>query len=206
MIEKKNFVYFLTGIAAVILVFLSFQNQQVPYTPPKDKKNVLEDKTSSTPKYNFGSIGNLIVNFPSEWIREAPSSSMRLAQYKIPNDMGKDAELAIFSKIGGSIEQNLFRWANQFLQPNGDESYKKASIDSIFVSGLQITFMNLSGTFVSGGMMGGATVENPDYAIHAAIVELSDEVYYFKMIGPKLAIDNWKVIFRESMIGIKIAD
>tara|TARA_B100000029_G_scaffold199454_1_gene197808 strand:- start:497 stop:1117 length:621 start_codon:yes stop_codon:yes gene_type:complete len=206
MIEKKNFVYFLTGIAAIILVFLSFRNQQVPYTPPKDKKNVSEDKASSTPNYNFGNIGNLIVNFPSEWIREVPSSSMRLAQYKIPNDIGNDVELAIFNKIGGSVEQNLSRWANQFLQPNGNDSYKKANIDSIFVSGLQITFMNLSGTFVSGGMMGGATVEYPDYAIHAAIVELSDEVYYFKMVGPKLAIDNWKVIFRESVIRIKIAD
>ena len=130
---------------------------------------------------------------------------MRIAQFRIQNDNGTEGELAVFSKIGGSIDKNLSRWAGQFQQPDGGNSKEKAEYDSQVVSGIPLTFMYLTGTYLSGGMMGRPSIEKPNYALHAAIVEAPDGVYYFKMTGPTSIMMKWKTIFRENMAQLKYA-
>ncbi len=205
MIQQKKTVFIVTVLAGILLVLLTFRNQEVPYTPPeKDLSEKINEPASQG--YEAMKIGKLIIDFPGEWIKETPSTSMRIAQFQIPNDNGKKGELAVFSKIGGSIEQNLSRWAGQFQQPDESDSKEKAEYDSQAVSGIPITFMYLTGTYLSGGMMGKSLTEKPNYALHAAIVEAPDGVYYFKMTGPEAIMMKWKSIFRRKIEQLSYAE
>lgn len=204
MIQQKKTVYIAIVSAGIILVLLTFRNQKVPYVPP-DHNVVKSNNNPSSQRSEQGNIGKILIDFPGGWARETPSSSMRIAQFRIPNENGSEGELAVFSKIGGSIEQNLSRWAEQFKQPDNSDSKEKALTDTQIISGMPVTFMYLTGTFLSGGMMGSPLIEKPNYALHAAIVEIPDDVYYFKMTGPESTVMKWKKIFREKMLQLKYA-
>ena len=69
------------------------------------------------------SAAGLRFEAPSTWISETPSSSMRLAQYRLPGLEGdpEDAELAVFyfGGQGGSVQANVDRWIGQFSNPDG---------------------------------------------------------------------------------------
>ena len=68
---------------------------------------------SGTQRQPGGTLGFVA---PEGWVEEKPSSSMRVAQYRLPGSesLGGDAELAVFSAIGGTVDQNVQRWLGQF--------------------------------------------------------------------------------------------
>ena len=198
MIKQKKTVYFLIVISGVILMVSTMQNQEVAYSPP-EKLNTSKIQPDQTNVLNIGNVGTLSIQFPAEWIQEAPSSSMRVTQFRIPNENGENGELAIFNKIGGSVEENLRRWVGQFSQSDGSSSEELATYESKNISGNLFTFMFLTGDYSSGGMMGNPPVTKTNFAIHAAIVELPEDTYYFKMTGPEKIVKRWKSEFREAI-------
>ena len=142
---------------------------------------------------NRQSIGELTAVVDPNWVRESPSSSMRIAQFRLPsgsNDI-EDAELAIFSGIGGSVEGNLDRWFSQFQQPDGTESKSKARVREFMVGGMNTTIADLSGTFTGSGMPMSSTIEKKGYRLLAAIVKVGGDIYYFKLLGPQSTVGQW---------------
>src|SRR5215204_239102 len=82
------------------------------------------NSTSQTP-------GELHFKAPPEWVVEKSSSTMRLAQYKLPKAEGdsEDASLVLYffgPNQGGSVQSNLERWVSQIKQPDGSSSESKA--------------------------------------------------------------------------------
>jgi|TARA_B100000959_G_C14794453_1_gene546992 hypothetical protein len=144
-------------------------------------------------------IGELTVTVDEGWIQEAPSSSMRLTQFRLPaSEPGiDDAELAVFSSIGGSVQDNLSRWFNQFSQPDGSDSQEKARVQEFSVNEMSTTIADLTGTFTGGGMPMSQPVEKKDYRLLAAIVVGASDVYYFKLVGPDKTVERWATSFGE---------
>tara|TARA_B100000586_G_scaffold261521_1_gene228872 strand:- start:591 stop:1211 length:621 start_codon:yes stop_codon:yes gene_type:complete len=144
-------------------------------------------------------IGELTVTVDEGWIQEAPSSSMRLTQFRLPaSERGiDDAELAVFSSIGGSVQDNLSRWFNQFSQPDGSDSQEKARVQEFSVNEMSTTIADLTGTFTGGGMPMSQPVEKKDYRLLAAIVVGASDVYYFKLVGPDKTVERWATSFGE---------
>ena len=144
-------------------------------------------------------IGELTATVDEGWIQEAPSSSMRLTQFRLPaSERGiDDAELAVFSSIGGSIQDNLSRWFGQFIQPDGSDSKEKARVQEFSVNELSITIADLTGTFTGGGMPVSQPVEKKDYRLLAAIAVGASDVYYFKLVGPEKTVERWATSFGE---------
>ena len=144
-------------------------------------------------------IGELTATVNEGWIQEVPSSSMRLTQFRLPaSERGiDDAELAVFSSIGGSVQNNLSRWFDQFSQPDGSDSKEKARVQEFSVNEMSATIADLTGTFTGGGMPMSQPVEKKDYRLLAAIVVGASDVYYFKLVGPEKTVERWATSFGE---------
>jgi hypothetical protein len=188
-------IYIVTVLAALLLLFLipwsnnelvEDHGSQSTRQPP-----VINPESMTTQSDNSDIRGGLDFNLPSDWIEELPESNMRLAQFLIPsNDETDGIELVVFDRIGGSVEQNLERWASQFIAvPGGEKGELIQSQETI--NGLNVTFAAIHGTYaVSGSGMDFSGGDKPSYKMFAAIIESPAGNYYFKAVGPINSIDQ----------------
>jgi hypothetical protein len=144
--------------------------------------------------------GEITYTTPQEWISEIPSSKMRKAQFRLPAPgESEDAEMAVFNfpGTGGSVEANLERWYGQFKQPDGSPTSEHAEKYQITVNGLEVTVVYTTGTFLQSTtpMMTGPIAEKNNFAMLAAIVEISSGPWFFKVTGPRETIDFWREDF-----------
>jgi len=89
---------------------------------------------------------------PDGWVVEHPTSSMRVAQYKLAKADGDsdDASLVLYyfgQGQGGSTEANIDRWINQMQQPDGKPSKERAKLETLTVNGLKVTTVDVTGTY-----------------------------------------------------------
>jgi hypothetical protein len=145
--------------------------------------------------------GELRFKVPSEWTVEKPSSSMRLAQYKLPKAEGdkEDASLVLYffgSNQGGSVQSNLERWIGQIEQPDGSSSAAKAKTETLTINQLKVSTIDLTGTYVAETAPG-STVRhnNPDYRLRAAVIETPKGAHYVKLVGPAKTVGRWEKAF-----------
>ena len=141
------------------------------------------------------SSSDLKLQAPDGWISEQPSSSMRVAQYKLPGDAG-DASLVVYyfgPGQGGSTDANLERWIGQMQQPDGSSSRAKAKTETTTVNGMNITLLDVTGTFSAGDMTGGGGSGQamPNARMRAAVIETPKGAYYIKLVGPEKTVERW---------------
>lgn len=137
---------------------------------------------------------------PARW-SEGAGSSMRLATYTVPAASGdaRGAECAVFyfgPGQGGTIEDNLERWAGEF------ESGTKPERSTRAVGGLKVSRLRMTGTYRShGGSMGEQpTGTTPHQALLGAIVEGSAGEVFFKLTGPAKTVEAAAAEF-DQMLG-----
>jgi hypothetical protein len=133
-----------------------------------------------------GSVAGVHWSVPARW-SEQPPRNMRVATYLVPGAKGAEAgECAVFyfgKGQGGSVEENLTRWAKQFEQP---ASHKTTTIS---VSGLRVHIADISGTYLTpGGPMMESQEKKPNYRLLGAIVEAPGGLLFFKCTGPAATI------------------
>ena len=132
------------------------------------------------------------------WAEEKTSSTMRVAQYKLPKETGdtEDALLVLYyfgQSGGGGIAANLERWIGQMKQTDGSDSKDKAKQESLTVNGLKITTIDLAGTYTAETAPGsGQFFNNPGYRLLAAVIETPKGSYYLKVVGPEKTVTKWK--------------
>ncbi len=118
---------------------------------------------------------------PGAWKVE-PARSMRLATYRFGGP-GRDAgaECAVFyfgDGIGGSVDDNVDRWAAQFVgAPNPRRRVLR-------VSGLDVTRVDIGGTFLAPGADMRSQGQLPDWKLLGAIVQGPRGLVFFKFTGP----------------------
>ena len=147
--------------------------------------------------------GELKYQVPAGWVNEKPSSSMRVAQYKLPKVAGdgEDASLVLYffgSGQGGGVSDNVDRWVNQMEQPDGHPSKDKAKIETLTVHGLKVTTVDISGTYTAQMSPGSDTRHNDgNQRLLAAVVETPKGNYFAKLIGPEKTVSHWNQSFGE---------
>lgn len=139
---------------------------------------------------------------PESWTAEAPSSSMRRAQYRVPGEAG-DAECVVFyfgPGEGGDAMANALRWADQFTQPDGRSSRELLQTSEIDVDGISVLMTEVTGTY-SGGMpmMGQPAQVLPDHMLLGAVAAGPDANWFFKLTGPQATVEVEREAF-EAMI------
>ena len=155
-----------------------------------------------------GTGGALSWDIPAGW-KTAPEKPMRLSTYIIDPSSGDtdSAECAVFyfgPTQGGSVEDNLRRWASQFEQPDGSNSMDKAETENFTRDDLKITSIDLSGTYkVSGGPMMQVSDKKENYHLLGAIVEGPQGSVFFKMTGPVGTVEGARASFKAMIDSIK---
>lgn len=162
--------------------------------PPKIISS--ETPPSSTPQ----SSGSLKYRAPEGWVTEQPTSNMRTAQFRLPRTDGdaEDASLVLyyFQGTGGSVQANLDRWASQIEQPDGSPSKDKSKTSTLKVNGMNVTLMDVSGTYTAEMTPGGGDRQNKSgYRMRAAVIETPRGPYFVKLTGPEKTIGRWDQSF-----------
>ena len=126
---------------------------------------------------------------PKAWQPRPASSSMRVAEFVIPRVSGdvEDAEAIIyfFGGTGGSADANVTRWIGQIQQTDGSSSATKATRKTQTINGLNVTMVDVSGTYVAEVRPGASEHYNkPGFRLRAAVVETPRGPYYIKLTGP----------------------
>jgi hypothetical protein len=127
---------------------------------------------------------------PADWKAE-PARPMRVATYKLAAAASdpEPAELAIFffgAGQGGTVEDNIKRWAGQF------EGGKPATTKKTKIGGLDVTRVELAGTFASSSMGPGgpsAPTKKPGFLLLGAIIEGGEGPIFWKLVGPKKTVE-----------------
>lgn len=154
------------------------------------------------------SAGGLQWSAPDAW-KTQPPRPMRAATYLVPPQKGdtEGAELAVFyfgEGQGGAVDANIQRWIGQFEQPDGKSSEKLAKTSKQKVSGLQVTMVELPGTYTASmGPMAPSGVKKEKYRLLGAIVEGTKGPVFFKMTGPDKTVKAAKPQFQKLLKSVK---
>ncbi len=165
--------------------------------------NPAETESAPEPAVSAGpapaSAAGLRFEAPTTWISEAPSSSMRLAQYRLPGLEGdpEDAELAVFyfGGQGGSVQANVDRWIGQFSNPDGSP-VTDPRVSQRDANGIPLTIVDVRGTYhqSQGPMMAQTTVKE-NYRMLAVVAEGPAGPTFFKLTGPQPTVDHFEESF-----------
>lgn len=135
-----------------------------------------------------GAAGGLRWTVPARW-QAAVSRPMRVATYKIPAAPGtEDGECGIFyfgKGQGGSVEENVERWAGQF------ETSEKPRTAVKTINRFRVHTVEIAGTYLSpGGPMMQSQGKRPGWRLSGAIVEAPEGLVFFKCTGPAATIEK----------------
>lgn len=162
-----------------------------PAAPPSSAA-----QPSSPVQSSATSSGDLRLRAPSGWSSEPVTSSMRVAQYRLPRAEGdaEDASLVVYyfgEGQGGSVDANLERWAGQMGQ-----TLEKAHKQTLAVNGLAVSLLDVTGTY-AGDMapVSGANQNKPNSRMRAAVIETLKGPYFLKLVGPVKTVGRWEQEF-----------
>jgi hypothetical protein len=142
--------------------------------------------------------GELRYAAPEGWVKEQPTSTMRVAQYKLPKAEGdpEDAALVVYffgATQGGAVQANIDRWVAQVQQPDGSSSKDKAKTETITINGLKVTTVDVAGTYTAEMAPGTGNQRNDaNYRLHAAVIETPKGNYFLKLVGPAKTMGRWE--------------
>lgn len=128
---------------------------------------------------------------PPSWIELEPSSSMRVAQYRV-DGAGGAAECVVFyfgPNQGGSPLANAERWAGQFSQPDGSSSLDRMTVSEIDAARGKAQLVEVTGTYDGGmTMTDQPATPRPGSMLLGGIVQGPDAPWFFKLTGPETTV------------------
>ncbi len=194
----------LTGFAFALGCSQNFSEKGVDQTLEEQGMHSVDGRAVAKVETTTGlgarkSIGGLSVLMPKGWEEVKPSSSMRIAEYRLPGE-GEEVLLAVFyfgRGQGGSVQANIDRWIGQFRQPDGSDSRDHSKQWSEDIAGLPVTMVEVSGTYSVGAMSGGGGGPLENYRMLGAIVESGQGPFFFKLTGPEALVGKWQDSFAQ---------
>ena len=146
MNKYKIQIYTLIFLGGIIMIFL-IDNDQVKKSAP------LQNSTENI--FSPNDVSDPFDLVPPNWTRVTPKSSMRLAEFNVNNNSGS-YDVIVFKNIGGTENQNIERWFNQF---SGDylPQLEKQS-ESMDIRGSKLIYVQTCGSF-NGGMGQSAPID-----------------------------------------------
>lgn len=124
--------------------------------------------------------GSIDMDLPKSWVKQDPSSTMRIAQAAIPGP-GGPGDFAVFffgPGGGGSVEANIDRWVGQV------ETSDHPKPETFQANGLKVTWVDAKGTLKASQMGPGPSAPLSDARLYGAVVEGPGGPWFFKATGP----------------------
>jgi hypothetical protein len=152
--------------------------------------NLMAFSTSGAADLKTVEFLGLQSTLPAAWIEQEPSSSMRLAQFRVPGAESEgDANLILYyfgQGQGGSAEANIARWKSQFSNPGGGAV--EPGIETMQVNNMPVTVVELRGDYARSVGMGPTGTAAPDQVLLASIVEAPRGNIYVQLHGPAVTV------------------
>jgi hypothetical protein len=150
-----------------------------------------------------GSAGGLRWAVPPSWQVAAPRP-MRAATYTLPASPGSEAgECGVFyfgKGQGGSVDENLDRWAKQFEPPAAPKRSDRT------IRGLRVHRVHIAGTYLApGGPMMQSQGKKSGWRLMGAIIEAPDGLVFFKCVGPAATIAKAEKDFDALVASLSLA-
>lgn len=143
---------------------------------------------------------------PEAWKREKPRSRIIEHEFSIPAAEGdEDPGRLTIMAAGGSVDDNIARWQGQFKQPEGGATENAAETAKKEINGVEVHFVDLSGTFIDRpGPMAPAT-DRPGYRMLGVII-VGDKVgqQFIKFYGPAKTVEENAKAFAEMIEGLTV--
>jgi predicted small lipoprotein YifL len=158
----------------------------------------LSSSQANANQSNSPAAGELHYKAPDGWVKEQTTSTMRVAQYKLPKTEGdaEDALLVVYyfgATQGGAVQANIDRWISQMQQPDGSSTKDKAKTETSTVNGLKVTSVDVSGTYTAEMAPGTPGQRNDaNYRMRAAVIETPKGNYFLKLVGPAKTMGHWE--------------
>jgi hypothetical protein len=146
---------------------------------------------------------------PPGWVELEPSSSMRVAQYRVPGPSG-DGECVVYyfgPGQGGDPAANATRWANQFEQPDGRSSVEAMQVTEVEGGRLAVHVVEVTGTYDGGMTMTDAPAEKqPGAMLLGGIAQGPDAPWFFKLTGPEATVRAQREAFVAMMKSVGVGE
>lgn len=151
-------------------------------------------------------VEGLEVRVPASWATEAPSGSMRKAQYAIPGSGGEGTAVLYFfgTGQGGSTQDNIDRWIEQFEDPDGGNLKDQARVGTVSNHGLTSTHVYVEGTMKPAPMMG-VPESQAGWAMLGGVVEGPGGPWFWKATGPEATIAEARPTFEYMLSELRVA-
>lgn len=151
--------------------------------------------------------GKLALTAPEGWVRQQPRSRIVEHEFSVPAAEGdeQDGRVTVMG-AGGSIEDNIARWCDQFLQPDGADSREKALVEELNVAGQSVVLVDISGTYLDKPFpMAREFVEREGYRMLGAIIRTEKLGNYFvKFYGPAHTVTNYEDAFQQMVEQLQV--
>jgi len=142
---------------------------------------------------------------PTAWQSQPPSSSMRVAQYRVPAAPGSgDGEAVVFyfgKGQGGTVEANIERWTSQFSNPDGRPVIPR--VQKLTANGLSVTIVELNGSYARGVGTGPQGEAKPNQTLLVAVVETPEGNVTIQLYGSKETVAAQRKGFDAMVRGFK---
>jgi len=162
-------------------------------------------QAGANPHAGGQAAGDVEFDTPQGWTRKPGSSGMRVAEYDLPAADGDQTGATLIVYFfgqggGGPVQDNLDRWKGQVQQPDGKDSSR---VDKMQVNGLEVTLLDVSGTYNGGDMTGGGGAV-PNARMRAGVIETPKGNYFIKMAGPQKTIARWDSEFMQFVKSVRL--
>lgn len=179
------------GSAAALLVACGGSQPPAPVSAPTATPAPSDAAHLHPAMAGDGSPAEIAWTAPASWIEETPSSAMRRAQYRIPPDPAdsEGGECAVFyfgAGQGGDVQGNVERWTGQFTTADGGPA--QAKVSEVATPEVQVTRVEVSGTYHPTAMGGGSSAPRPGYMLLGAIVPGAEANWFIRCSGPETTL------------------
>jgi hypothetical protein len=141
---------------------------------------------------------------PPGWQALPPTSSFRVAQYRVPAAPGAgDGEVVVYyfgPGQGGSVAANIARWTSQFSGPQGEPV--KPQVQSLRAGPLAATLVELTGRYARQIGMSAGAVGQPGQTLLAAVVETPHGNLTFQLHGDQATVAAQREAFLALLRGL----
>lgn len=145
---------------------------------------------------------------PAEWKEEPVTSKLRHKQFRLPKVKGDtdDAEIIIFRGISGTADQNLKRWKDMFIPPEGKKIDDVAKVTQMKLGALDAYYLDVAGTYKFKERPfdpQSKEVRRANQRMVAVQVEGKTAPYQIRFVGPAKTVEHYKKGFDDWLKGFK---
>jgi hypothetical protein len=153
-------------------------------------------------------LGNLKSRAPADWKEVEPSPIQkqggRIKSFVLPKagDDKYDADVLIFyfGGQGGSVKENVKRWKDMFIPPQGKTPDDVAKTEEFKAGKASVTYVDIQGTykFKKAPFVPDDQAERrPNYRMVGVYFDCEGGPYFIRFVGPAKTVEQYKKGFDE---------